>query len=434
MSAAPDDAGAAQVVLAEPVRARLVQIAGDVLGKLPPDQVPAALRAIARFTPAKRLRLGSTALAAALDADEEFRAHVATAVADAVPQLVDSVRDQEATPASDPIDTAVVAYLTRPDGWREVVAEASAWWAEQRAGRDAAAEELARVRAEVADLRGRLRAETARVGDAAAEAAAAANEEATRLRNHLRTRTAELRAAEEDAARARSEVEQARADLTAGLAEHEGELRRARARIAELERTVESARRDTRTGRDVADARLRLLLDTVADAAAGIRRELALPPGQLRPADTVAGADAADASGTAGDPAGLDRLLALPQVHVIVDGYNVTKTGYPQLSLADQRNRLVAAMATVQARAGAEVTVVFDGASRPPAQPRAPRGVRVLFSAPDELADDLIRRLVAAEPDGRPLVVVTSDQEIVSDVRRSGAWTVPSAVLVDRLA
>ncbi|HEY2272713.1 MAG TPA: NYN domain-containing protein, partial [Jatrophihabitantaceae bacterium] len=117
-----------------------------------------------------------------------------------------------------------------------------------------------------------------------------------------------------------------------------------------------------------------------------------------------------------------------------VDGYNVTKTGYPQLSLADQRNRLVAAMATVQARAGAEVTVVFDGASRPPAQPRAPRGVRVLFSAPDELADDLIRRLVAAEPDGRPLVVVTSDQEIVSDVRRSGAWTVPSAVLVDRLA
>jgi predicted RNA-binding protein with PIN domain len=290
------------------------------------------------------------------------------------------------------------------------------------------------VRAEVADLRGRLRAETARVGDAAAEAAAAANEEATRLRNHLRTRTAELRAAEEDAARARSEVEQARADLTAGLAEHEGELRRARARIAELERTVESARRDTRTGRDVADARLRLLLDTVADAAAGIRRELALPPGQLRPADTVAGADAADASGTAGDPAGLDRLLALPQVHVIVDGYNVTKTGYPQLSLADQRNRLVAAMATVQARAGAEVTVVFDGASRPPAQPRAPRGVRVLFSAPDELADDLIRRLVAAEPDGRPLVVVTSDQEIVSDVRRSGAWTVPSAVLVDRLA
>jgi predicted RNA-binding protein with PIN domain len=120
-------------------------------------------------------------------------------------------------------------------------------------------------------------------------------------------------------------------------------------------------------------------------------------------------------------------------VHLIVDGYNVTKTGYPQLSLADQRNRLVAALAAVQARAGAEVTVVFDGASRPPAQPRTPRGIRVLFSAPDELADDVIRQLVAVEPGGRPLVIVTSDQQVVADVRRAGAWTVPSAVLLERL-
>jgi predicted RNA-binding protein with PIN domain len=57
----------------------------------------------------------------------------------------------------------------------------------------------------------------------------------------------------------------------------------------------------------------------------------------------------------------------------------------------------------------------------------------VLFSAPDEIADDLIRRLVAAEPAGRPLVVVTSDREVVIDVTRAGAWTVPSAVLLDRL-
>ncbi len=59
--------------------------------------------------------------------------------------------------------------------------------------------------------------------------------------------------------------------------------------------------------------------------------------------------------------------------------------------------------------------------------------MRVLFSAPDEIADDLIRRLVAAEPPGRPLVVVTSDREVVTDVRRAGAWTVPSAALLARL-
>jgi len=62
-------------------------------------------------------------------------------------------------------------------------------------------------------------------------------------------------------------------------------------------------------------------------------------------------------------------------------------------------------------------------------QPRVPRGVRVQFSV-GEIADDLIRRLVAAEPRGRPVVVVTSDREIVADVHRAGAWTAPSAVLL----
>jgi predicted RNA-binding protein with PIN domain len=56
--------------------------------------------------------------------------------------------------------------------------------------------------------------------------------------------------------------------------------------------------------------------------------------------------------------------------------------------------------------------------------------VRVLFSAPEQIADDLIRALVAAEPAGRVIVVATSDQQVVRDVQRAGAWTVPSRVLL----
>jgi predicted RNA-binding protein with PIN domain len=58
----------------------------------------------------------------------------------------------------------------------------------------------------------------------------------------------------------------------------------------------------------------------------------------------------------------------------------------------------------------------------------------VLFSAADEIADDLIRRLVAGEPAGRPVVVVTSDRQVISDTGRNGAWSVPSAVLLARLS
>jgi hypothetical protein len=57
----------------------------------------------------------------------------------------------------------------------------------------------------------------------------------------------------------------------------------------------------------------------------------------------------------------------------------------------------------------------------------------VLFSHADEIADDLIRRLVAIEPSGRQLLVVTSDEQVITDVRRAGAWTVPSALLLARL-
>jgi predicted RNA-binding protein with PIN domain len=59
--------------------------------------------------------------------------------------------------------------------------------------------------------------------------------------------------------------------------------------------------------------------------------------------------------------------------------------------------------------------------------------VRVLFSDPGVLADDVIRDLVAAEPHGRPLVVATSDRAVVQSVRRRGAHAVPSAVLLARL-
>ena len=101
------------------------------------------------------------------------------------------------------------------------------------------------------------------------------------------------------------------------------------------------------------------------------------------------------------DPALLDQLLAVPGLHLVVDGYNVTKTGYGTLSLEAQRGRLLAGLSGLAAQTGAEVTAVFDGAVReaPVAAP-APRGVRLLFSAAGQIADDLIRELVRAEPRG----------------------------------
>ena len=70
----------------------------------------------------------------------------------------------------------------------------------------------------------------------------------------------------------------------------------------------------------------------------------------------------------------LDALLSVPSGHLIVDGYNVTKTGYPELPLADQRTRLAGQLAALAARTGVEITVVFDGAGVVAAPTRGSRG------------------------------------------------------------
>jgi predicted RNA-binding protein with PIN domain len=421
------------VVLVEPARAQVIGLAADILGRLPADEVPSTLRAIARFAPAKRHRLGGVALAAALDSDEAFREKVADAIAKASPELTAAVREGTSTAAADPIDVAVIAYLTRPEGWRDALTAANSRWTVERGVTAARTDEVERLRSELAELRAQVRGEPARVREALAAAGAAAEAELAALRRSLRDRTRELRAAERDRDAARESEAELRSRVDALAAAHDAELRRHRARQAEAECAAESARRDLRTERDIDDARLWLLIDTLVQAATGVRRELSLSPPTVRPADTIESAGETTGRRTAGDPAALDRLLALPNVHVVIDGYNVTKTGYGELSLAEQRTRLVGALAPLVAQSGAEITVAFDGGAKPPAQPPTPRGVRVLFSAADEIADDLIRRLVAAEPPGRPVVVVTSDRQVIVDTARNGAWSVPSAVLLARL-
>jgi predicted RNA-binding protein with PIN domain len=427
------EAANAGAVLVEPARSQVISLAADVLGRLPAEDVPPSLRSIARFAPAKRQRLGAVALAAALDADEGFRGQVAEVVEKASPDLAAAVREGRSTAAADPIDVAVVAYLTRPDGWREALAVANSRWAAERGAGAGQQEEVERLRAELTELRARVRSEPARVRDAVAAAGAEAEAELAGLRRTLRDRTRELRAAERERDTARTGETELQSRLDALAATHEAELRRQRTRQVEAERAAESARRDSRTERDIDDARLWLLVDTLVQAATGVRKELSLAPPALRPADAVESAAGTSGRRVAGDPVAFDRLLALPNVHVVVDGYNVTKTGYGELSLTEQRTRLVSALAALVAQSGAEVTVAFDGGAKPPAQPATPRGVRVLFSAAPEIADDLIRRLVAAEPPGRPVVVVTSDRQVIADTARDGAWAVPSAVLLARL-
>ena len=121
----------------------------------------------------------------------------------------------------------------------------------------------------------------------------------------------------------------------------------------------------------------------------------------------------------------------MPRARMIVDGYNVSKTAWPSSSLEAQRIRLLNGLAPVVARTGAETTVVFDAAAcanRPVVN--TPRGVKVRFSPEGVIADDVIRDLVAAEPTGRVVIVITDHRQLGEDIHRAGGTWVSSQALV----
>jgi predicted RNA-binding protein with PIN domain len=420
-------------VLPDPVRQRVLTLASETLSRLGHDEVPATLRVAAKFTPAKRLKLAAPALAVALESEPLFRLRVAEAAEQQQPAAAEAVRQCEVPPAADPVELATLAYLLRPEGWPGYLERADRALAE-RAERSRSAERdelVGKLQLQLEEAREALHEHADR---AAAELARVRSELDT-LRKQVRQLTGQMRAAERSAVAAGEELtaERRRAEATDAAAQ--AEVRRLRARLSETESAVEGARRVARGNRGADDARLWLLLETVTGAVQGLRRELALTPTDDRPADLVdPGAVASHGVLPRGDdPALLDRLLELPHVHLVVDGYNVTKTGYGDLPLEAQRRRLTKGLAALAARTGAEVTCVWDGAERPPAMPASPRGVRVLFSPPGQIADVMIRRLVAGEPDGRPVVVVSTDREVADGVRRSGAYPIPSTSLLARL-
>lgn len=437
MVGAPDLA--AEPALPAEVRQQLVTMTADLIGRRPATELPAAVRRFARFAPAKRLRLGASELAAALSADESFRQLVAEVVTASSPELVEQVSAGRSPATADPVDIAVIAYLLRPPGWALLLTGIGDQLAEAGQRRDADVE-LARLRTELSRL-AETNAALVRDRDAARATmkAAAADQlaQAEDSRRRARTQQGELKAALRAHLQATAELERLRTELERRTAAETQELRRARARIAALEAGLESDRRSARTSREHDDARLWVLLETMTAAAAGLRRELDVSEPSVRPADSVeSGAAAASGRPSVVDQPLLERLLEGAQVHLIVDGYNLTKSGYGALPLADQRSRLIGSLGPLAARTGAEITVAFDGTAAPvgaAAGLSSPRGVRMLFSASGELADDLIRELLRAEPPGRTVLVASSDQEVAASVRSAGAWPVPATVLLARL-
>jgi len=408
--------------LPDGVRLKIIGWAAEVLSSARPIDIPTSLARVARFAPAKRARLAAAGLGQAVQNDTAFRALVAEHAANATDDV-------------GVVSAAARAYLLRSPDEQELIDAAA----------DAVRDNDARAR--VAELERTVRKLTSQSQRLTAELESARRQGAPdaqamadteRLRQRLRdqgTRLRELqqevdagaRLAAERITALTAELDRARTETAAWRQRADTEAVRADAAQEQVSRMREAST----DRRAVSDRRIELLLGALEGAATGLRREWDLLGGGDDPADVIAARLARILPGgeRTADPSRLTAWLGLPGAHLIVDGYNVTKTGYPELSLAEQRDRLIRTLAALAARTSVEVTVVFDGAAVTTARPPG-RGIRVLFSPPGVIADDVIRDLVRAEPAGRVLIVVSSDRQIVEAVSRDGARTAGSAVLL----
>lgn len=393
--------------------------------------LPARLRPIAGFAPSKLAADRPRAVvAAALAADARLREVTGEALAGADATVATEV-DLGRLRATHG-DELAFALLATQARWGEIavlaadvaadLARAQRAAAErsttargrrqqQQAARDAA--ELATLRAEVGALRADL--ERAATGERAAQRAAEraeqernrAEERADALADeveHVRHRTRRRleraeRRAEEAAARAR--VDQTRlADVPVRLEELAAELRAgmgAPVSAGEAERPPGTA-----TG---AGAPRRRTVDRASMPA--------FPLPGVRPAEP--GRPCRMPSGLVQEsPRGVWSLLAVEDLRVLIDAYNVTKdpAGRPLLDLEAQRAWLLGLLGGLAPRVGARFRLVVDATERELPRAPVPKGVRVTFSEGDETADDRLLAIVAALPSAAPVLVVSSDREV----------------------
>jgi uncharacterized coiled-coil protein SlyX len=409
-----------------------VGVAAHGARQQPPLPCPAVLRRY--FSTARLNPRALAAVRAAIEGDPEFQRVLAATV----------------RPGS--VDPAGMLWIQQPDNWRQLLAELVD--GEQPdvdadpAGRrfDRRREQAERTARDALAETAALRAQQVQL----AEELRAATERATRLDDEI----AQLRAT---VAALRGELERTRASLDdAATGRTELELAvsaaQARAESAEAVRDDVLAARIARTAPASGDGAAEIVLEGATAIASDLAAqaqvtermadELRQLARQLRDLEPARRAGVVGSAGELPRPRNRRRgrrpvpvpgevygrsdleaayLARHPGMQVVVDGYNVAKLGWPQLDLATQRDRCVAACEDVARRYGSILTVVFDGTTVPGASASGRRLVGVRFSPDGVLADDVIRAMVDQLPDEVPVLVVTNDQAVVADVRSAGA-------------
>jgi predicted RNA-binding protein with PIN domain len=455
----------------------LLDTAADLLRELELPDIPPGVRPLAGFD-RRGLARGAARqqLLRTIETDEAFRNRVVARFCDrpAVAAALETWEPDETlqivAEAAERADLPLLAsalYAAQPPGWEFGLGVVCAMAERERNHQQASEEHKARETQLAGMAESLRRADAAR--DAAEQRVEVLEEELREERAGRRAREAEASQVVAAAERQVEQVERELVNIRTALEAAEARLRReadrardAEAQLRELRRT--HADRDTRAGgdSDTASGRptlraedVQVLVDAadlarrLADGLHGVAEQArrVLParpenehatepaPSDAPPRDRPARrAQARIPPGMVEDaPDVLEAMLRTPRAVLVVDGYNVSMLAWGDDSPAEQRERLLSAIAELQLRTRARMIVVFDGADveRVPSPRRS--GVRVVFSPPGEEADAVVIREAAALPLDIPVIVASSDSWVAENARNADARVVSSETLLRAL-
>ena len=392
-----------------------VEVARAGRKEKPPLDPPARLKQILAFSKFPERALGQ--VREVVETNEQFRGRVVAAT------------DEEN------LSRVGWLWLARPDGWEQECANlaAAAALESELAGdaqsRQALEQRLHRAKT-VLERAERLREKAGRERDEARLQAAQARAETREAEEETGRLTIELERMREDRNAIRKSLERVQRQESRTVHKvkkaHKEidrlnkELRDSRAQCGEeassLKERLAAAEEEAAMARE-AGFELRQEIEPEPPPPLTRRSPAPLPPGMLK--DTVEATE---------------HLLRTPKVVMLVDGYNVTFKSWQELSVREQRVRLLQKLEELSARySEAEIVVVFDGTETDYdyiSTTARSLGVTVRFSPSGIEADDVIIKWCRDFPLWHPLVVVSHDSRVRESARQLGANLVqPSKLL-----
>jgi hypothetical protein len=446
--------------LPEPLLAPVLEVAATVLRALEAAEIPASMRKVATFDRRGLAKgPGRAQLHRGLEAVEGFRDKVVEKFLDKpeVSSVLDAWEPERAaeavaeSAAAGRLPALVSArWAGRPPGSDFALGLAlAAWEAGQRSGQEAGERRSLEERLATVEEAARRAEEARRTAEQErARLDAELREERKGRKARERQATAEVSQTARRVAELEAELAAARAEVEAAKARTAGEAARA-ARAEEAERAARARLQAAESSAPPAGAvslealgEAGRMASRLAETLARLTRGSPTPGRRVTPATPPAPPGARHLPGPRRAPVVIppgmrddsleaaEAMVRTPGLDVVVDGYNVSMAAWGEAPPAEQRDRLCAALAELHLRIRRPVTIVFDGAEvegvRPPRRP----GLKVLFSAPGQEADEIVVEEVAARPPEVPVLVVSSDGWVREHAQAEGAQVIPVSSLL----